>query len=96
MYAPRHRSLKITFDGWLPMRYGWRRPKRGSRAIGAVVARFVHTEEVTGSNPVSPTQVSVTFTLSKPFTSALLPDYLPDYAGPEPGANRRSMTVAPV
>ncbi len=24
-------------------------------AIGAVVARFVHTEEVTGSNPVSPT-----------------------------------------
>jgi hypothetical protein len=25
------------------------------RAIGAVVARFVHTEEVTGSNPVSPT-----------------------------------------
>src|SRR5690606_11086800 len=23
---------------------------------GAVVARFVHTEEVTGSNPVSPTQ----------------------------------------
>ena len=27
-----------------------------SRAIGAVVARFVHTEEVTGSNPVSPTE----------------------------------------
>ncbi len=25
-------------------------------AIGAVVARFVHTEEVTGSNPVSPTE----------------------------------------
>ena len=24
-------------------------------AIGAVVARFLHTEEVTGSNPVSPT-----------------------------------------
>ena len=24
-------------------------------AIGAVVARFVHTEEVTGSNPVSRT-----------------------------------------
>ena len=24
--------------------------------IGAVVARFVHTEEVTGSNPVSPTE----------------------------------------
>ena len=28
------------------------------RAIGAVVARFVHTEEVTGSNPVSPTSRS--------------------------------------
>jgi hypothetical protein len=28
---------------------------KGIRAIGAVVARFVHTEEVTGSNPVSPT-----------------------------------------
>src|SRR6476620_1887579 len=27
-----------------------------ARAIGAVVARFVHTEEVTGSNPVSPTR----------------------------------------
>jgi hypothetical protein len=27
------------------------------RAIGAVVARFVHTEEVTGSNPVSPTDI---------------------------------------
>lgn len=29
-----------------------------ARAIGAVVARFVHTEEVTGSNPVSPTRVT--------------------------------------
>ncbi len=28
------------------------------RAIGAAVARFVHTEEVTGSNPVSPTPPS--------------------------------------
>jgi hypothetical protein len=28
---------------------------QGTGAIGAVVARFVHTEEVTGSNPVSPT-----------------------------------------
>ncbi len=26
-----------------------------SRAIGSVVERLVHTEEVTGSNPVSPT-----------------------------------------
>ena len=29
-------------------------------AIGAVVARFVHTEEVTGSNPVSPTPTAST------------------------------------
>ena len=29
--------------------------RESPRAIGAVVARFVHTEEVTGSNPVSPT-----------------------------------------
>ena len=27
-----------------------------TRAIGAAVARFLDTEEVTGSNPVSPTQ----------------------------------------
>lgn len=27
-----------------------------SRAISSVVERFVHTEEVTGSNPVSPTE----------------------------------------
>ena len=27
------------------------------RAIGAVVARFLDTEEVTGSNPVSPTDI---------------------------------------
>ena len=33
-------------------------------AIGAAVARFVHTEEVTGSNPVSPTLV--TFSPSHP------------------------------
>src|SRR3954454_18908071 len=29
--------------------------RESSRAIGAVVARFLDTEEVTGSNPVSPT-----------------------------------------
>ncbi len=36
-------------------------PPRDERAgaIGAVVARFVHTEEVTGSNPVSPTDEPV-------------------------------------
>jgi hypothetical protein len=61
-----------------------------------VVARFVHTEEVTGSNPVSPTQVSARFTLPRNVRRPLLPDYLPDYADPEPGANSRSITVAPV
>ncbi len=30
--------------------------RRNPRAIGSVVERLVHTEEVTGSNPVSPTQ----------------------------------------
>ncbi len=30
---------------------------RPQRAIGAVVARFVHTEEVAGSNPASPTVI---------------------------------------
>jgi hypothetical protein len=39
------------------MRYGGASAHWSTRAIGAVVARFVHTEEVTGSNPVSPTQV---------------------------------------
>jgi hypothetical protein len=43
------------------MRYSFRRTDpglSGLRAIGAVVARFVHTEEVTGSNPVSPTDIT--------------------------------------
>ena len=30
--------------------------RKAIRAIGAVVARFLDTEEVTGSNPVSPTR----------------------------------------
>src|SRR5512141_3507344 len=34
-----------------PLRWG----PESLRAIGAVVARFLDTEEVTGSNPVSPT-----------------------------------------
>src|SRR3954469_15653477 len=32
--------------------------RESSRAIGAVVARFLDTEEVTGSNPVSPTSIT--------------------------------------
>jgi hypothetical protein len=48
------RHSTTTWDRGLSMRYRGRRSS-GARAIGAVVARFVHTEEVTGSNPVSPT-----------------------------------------
>jgi hypothetical protein len=51
------RHSTTTWDRGLSMRYRGRRSS-GARAIGAVVARFVHTEEVTGSNPVSPTPVS--------------------------------------
>ena len=43
-------------------------PDRGpgsSRAIGAVVARFLDTEEVTGSNPVSPTSTKGLLTCDK-------------------------------
>ena len=32
---------------------------KGQRAISTVVARFLHTEEVTGSNPVSPIEIYV-------------------------------------
>ncbi len=32
---------------------------RCTRAIGSVVERLVHTEEVTGSNPVSPTDRTI-------------------------------------
>src|SRR3954449_1228380 len=39
-----------------PARHHKSTPATQLRAIGAVVARFVHTEEVTGSNPVSPTR----------------------------------------
>ena len=64
-----------------------------------MVARFVRDEEVAGSNPVTPT-------IKGPcqrkilgvgdHCDAALPDYLPDYAEPELGAKRLSMTVAPV
>ena len=42
------RRLGVTTSGTLKF--------LSARAIGAVVARFVHTEEVTGSNPVSRTE----------------------------------------
>ena len=36
-------------------RGGYNKDTGNARAIGSVGERFVHTEEVTGSNPVSPT-----------------------------------------
>ena len=48
--------------------------QRSTGAIGAVVARFVHTEEVTGSNPVSPTQVSAQLLTVESADAAELPD----------------------
>jgi hypothetical protein len=60
--AVTHRCKPASADlrvirGRLELRYGGRRSSGRKRAIGAVVARFVHTEEVTGSNPVSPTSI---------------------------------------
>ncbi len=39
----------------------WRAAQDGRRAIGSAGERLVHTEEVTGSIPVSPTQLSGRF-----------------------------------
>ena len=69
--------------------------KRDARAIGAVVARFVHTEEVTGSNPVSPTK-SEPVSVCRITRSGPVSDQLSDYAPEPPCPNSRSMTVAPV
>ena len=64
-------------------------------AIGAVVARFVHTEEVTGSNPVSPTKSETGSGLPN-HRSGPVSDQLSDYAPEPPCPKSRSMTVAPV
>src|SRR5690554_5399190 len=48
-----------------------RREHRRLRAIGSVVERLVHTEEVTGSNPVSPTHLQRRLDLG---TSSLVSD----------------------
>lgn len=50
-------ACRPTAPGIAPMTYS-RLSLFLARAIGAAVARFVHTEEVTGSNPVSPTQIT--------------------------------------
>lgn len=49
--APREQTTRICPDTARCASLGQ------ARAIGAAVARFVHTEEVTGSNPVSPTEI---------------------------------------
>ena len=53
-------DCKSVYTGSNPVSTSIAQPRRlwevgPSRAIGAVVARFLDTEEVTGSNPVSPT-----------------------------------------
>ena len=52
VWTPAGSGLASLLVGVLP---GTPAGNSKSWAIGAVVARFVHTEEVTGSNPVSPT-----------------------------------------
>jgi hypothetical protein len=44
------------------------------RAIGSVVERLVHTEEVTGSNPVSPTHITAGQTLFTASLASVVPD----------------------
>ena len=56
-----------------------------SRAYGAVVARFVHTEEVTGSNPVTPTEPWVTCARAAASLGVLPVAGGPSPHTPEPG-----------
>ena len=55
----------------------------------------VHTEEVTGSNPVSPTK-SEAGSDCQTTRSGPVSDQLSDYAPEPPRPKSRSMTVAPV
>jgi hypothetical protein len=49
-------DCKSVYTGSNPVPTSKEFHQHSSRAIGAVVARFLDTEEVTGSNPVSPTE----------------------------------------
>lgn len=51
------------------------------RAIGAAVARFPDTEEVTGSNPVSPTSYLVSFKTEAVFFSVCSESFLSELIG---------------
>ncbi len=53
------------------------------RAIGAVVARFLDTEEVTGSNPVSPTN-ECSHDKAKPWASQIQQMILTPETGRQP------------
>ena len=48
-------ACKAAYTGSNPVSTSVQHHQQHPRAIGAVVARFLDTEEVTGSNPVSPT-----------------------------------------
>ena len=48
-------ACKAAYTGSNPVSTSVKQHQQHPRAIGAVVARFLDTEEVTGSNPVSPT-----------------------------------------
>ena len=50
-------ACKAVYTGSNPVSTSIPLPAGVQRAIGAVGARFLDTEEVTGSNPVSPTNV---------------------------------------
>jgi hypothetical protein len=63
-----------------------------ARAIGAVVARFVHTEEVTGSNPVSPTRQKQPLTCDGAGTGAVFIQPRVDYVSDGP-ASQEELTM---
>ncbi len=52
----RGNGLQIRLHGFKSRTHLEQLDRFNTRAIGAVVARFPDTEEVTGSNPVSPTE----------------------------------------
>ena len=54
----RGNGLQIRLHGFKSRTHLEQLDRFNTRAIGAVVARFPDTEEVTGSNPVSPTRIT--------------------------------------
>ena len=60
----RGNGLQIRVHGFKSRTHLQHPPQLKTRAIGAAVARFLDTEEVTGSNPVSPTITKPVLTCS--------------------------------